>query len=152
MRSYLVRLFCLPYFYSFSTSFPTTTTNPADLITLHSSFKIFLLLHLLLFLLFPSSPPSHPSSFSLYPILAITLTITLTLTLILTLHHLIKFLQVLVATETFAMGVNMPARSVVFNGYRKFDGQSTYPDVCCRTFIKRCNYLFVYSYYYHYHH
>ena len=23
------------------------------------------------------------------------------------------------------MGVNMPARSVVFNGYRKFDGQST---------------------------
>ena len=32
--------------------------------------------------------------------------------------------KVLVATETFAMGVNMPARSVVFNGFRKHDGRS----------------------------
>ena len=31
-------------------------------------------------------------------------------------------LQVLFATETFAMGVNMPARTVVFNGLRKNDG------------------------------
>ncbi|CAE7754095.1 SKI2, partial [Symbiodinium microadriaticum] len=31
--------------------------------------------------------------------------------------------KVLLATETFAMGVNMPARSVVFNGYRKHDGK-----------------------------
>jgi antiviral helicase SKI2 len=32
--------------------------------------------------------------------------------------------KVLFATETFAMGVNMPARSVVFSGIRKHDGQS----------------------------
>lgn len=31
--------------------------------------------------------------------------------------------KVLFATETFAMGVNMPARSVVFNGFRKHDGR-----------------------------
>lgn len=28
----------------------------------------------------------------------------------------------LFATETFAMGVNMPARTVVFNSIKKFDG------------------------------
>ncbi|MCO5589767.1 hypothetical protein L7F22_043736 [Adiantum nelumboides] len=32
--------------------------------------------------------------------------------------------KVLFATETFAMGVNMPARSVVFSGIRKHDGHS----------------------------
>lgn len=31
-------------------------------------------------------------------------------------------LQVLFATETFAMGVNMPARTVVFDSIRKHDG------------------------------
>lgn len=31
--------------------------------------------------------------------------------------------KVLIATETFAMGVNMPARSVVFHGIRKNDGR-----------------------------
>ncbi|CAM9732466.1 unnamed protein product [Phaeothamnion confervicola] len=31
--------------------------------------------------------------------------------------------KVLFATETFAMGVNMPARTVVFNGMRKHDGR-----------------------------
>ncbi len=31
-------------------------------------------------------------------------------------------LKVLFATETFAMGVNMPTRTVVFNGIRKHDG------------------------------
>ena len=31
--------------------------------------------------------------------------------------------KVLFATETFAMGVNMPARTVIFNGIRKHDGQ-----------------------------
>lgn len=33
-------------------------------------------------------------------------------------------LQVLFATETFSVGINMPAKTVVFNGLRKFDGQS----------------------------
>ena len=32
--------------------------------------------------------------------------------------------QVLFATETFAMGVNMPARCVVFDSLRKHDGES----------------------------
>lgn len=32
--------------------------------------------------------------------------------------------KVLFATETFAMGVNMPTRTVVFNGLRKFDGRN----------------------------
>ena len=31
-------------------------------------------------------------------------------------------LQALFATETFAMGLNMPARTVVFTSCRKFDG------------------------------
>lgn len=38
--------------------------------------------------------------------------------------------KVLFATETFAMGVNMPARTVVFNGTRKHDGKDfRYPVV-----------------------
>jgi antiviral helicase SKI2 len=32
--------------------------------------------------------------------------------------------KVLFATETFAMGVNMPARTVVFSSVRKHDGRS----------------------------
>ncbi len=35
-----------------------------------------------------------------------------------------SIVKVLFATETFAMGVNMPARSVVFNGFSKHDGKS----------------------------
>jgi hypothetical protein len=35
-----------------------------------------------------------------------------------------SIVKVLVATETFAMGVNMPARSVVFSGTRKHDGRN----------------------------
>jgi ATP-dependent RNA helicase DOB1 len=31
--------------------------------------------------------------------------------------------QVLFTTETFAMGLNMPARTVVFTGLSKFDGK-----------------------------
>lgn len=35
------------------------------------------------------------------------------------------------ATETFAMGVNMPARTVVFNGTRKHDGKDfRWMDAC----------------------
>jgi antiviral helicase SKI2 len=33
-----------------------------------------------------------------------------------------NLIKVLFATETFAMGVNMPARSVAFNSIRKHDG------------------------------
>lgn len=32
-------------------------------------------------------------------------------------------IKALFATETFAMGLNMPARTVLFTGMRKFDGQ-----------------------------
>ena len=38
------------------------------------------------------------------------------------LMHRPYFAQVLFATETFAMGVNMPARTVVFDSIRKHDG------------------------------
>jgi len=31
--------------------------------------------------------------------------------------------QALFATETFSMGLNMPARTVVFTSVRKFDGK-----------------------------
>ena len=35
-----------------------------------------------------------------------------------------NLVRVLFATETFAMGVNMPARTVVFTSARKWDGES----------------------------
>lgn len=33
--------------------------------------------------------------------------------------------QLLFATETFAMGVNMPTRTVIFDSIKKFDGAGT---------------------------
>ena len=36
--------------------------------------------------------------------------------------YILIVLQLLFATETFAMGVNMPARSVVFDSTQKHDG------------------------------
>jgi ATP-dependent RNA helicase DOB1 len=33
-------------------------------------------------------------------------------------------IKVLFTTETFAMGLNMPARTVVFSSLKKFDGQA----------------------------
>lgn len=33
-------------------------------------------------------------------------------------------IKILFATETFAMGVNMPTRTVVFSGLRKNDGKN----------------------------
>lgn len=50
-------------------------------------------------------------------------------------------IKALFATETFAMGLNMPARTVLFTGMRKFDGKE-YRWVC--TFLrieKVCFYL-----------
>jgi superfamily II RNA helicase len=35
----------------------------------------------------------------------------------------IYLVQALFATETFAMGLNMPARTVLFTAARKFDGK-----------------------------
>ena len=42
--------------------------------------------------------------------------------------------KVLLATETFAMGVNMPAKSVVFYGLQKSDGQ-------CFRYLKSSEYV-----------
>ncbi len=38
-----------------------------------------------------------------------------------------KCIQVLFATETFSVGVNMPAKTVIMNGIRKFDGRRFRP-------------------------
>lgn len=45
--------------------------------------------------------------------------------------------KVLFATETFAMGVNMPARTVIFNGIQKHDGRS-FRDLLPGEYIQVC--------------
>jgi antiviral helicase SKI2 len=47
----------------------------------------------------------------------------------------VRVLQVLFATETFAMGVNMPARCVVFDSIRKHDG-SGFRDLLAGEYIQ----------------
>lgn len=56
----------------------------------------------------------------------------------------LSFLQVLFATETFAMGVNMPARTVVFDSIRKHDGtgfRNLLPGKKKTPFLFKCLYL-----------
>ena len=38
-----------------------------------------------------------------------------------------RLIEVLYCTSTFALGINMPARTVVFDGIRKFDGRAVVP-------------------------
>ena len=47
-----------------------------------------------------------------------------------------RLLKVLYCTSTFALGINMPARSVVFDGLRKFDGYSLRP-LTTREFMQK---------------
>jgi len=47
----------------------------------------------------------------------------LTIVEIIKVTYRFKTFQVLFATETFAMGVNMPAHTVIFTSIRKFDGK-----------------------------
>ncbi len=47
-----------------------------------------------------------------------------------------RLLRVLYCTSTFALGINMPARSVVFDGLRKFDGHSLRP-LTTREFMQK---------------
>lgn len=48
----------------------------------------------------------------------------------------IILIQALFATETFAMGLNMPARTVVFTSCQKFDGKDF-------RFVSNCNKDFI---------
>jgi ATP-dependent RNA helicase HelY len=47
-----------------------------------------------------------------------------------------KLIQVLYCTSTFALGINMPARSAVFDGLRKFDGRGLRP-LTTREFMQK---------------
>ena len=47
-----------------------------------------------------------------------------------------KLIQVLYCTSTFALGINMPARTVVFDSIRKFNGQSVLP-LTVRQFMQK---------------
>ena len=47
-----------------------------------------------------------------------------------------RLIQVLYCTSTFALGINMPARSAVFDGLRKFDGRMLRP-LTTREFMQK---------------
>jgi superfamily II RNA helicase len=47
-----------------------------------------------------------------------------------------RLIKILYCTSTFALGINMPARSVVFDGLRKFDGISLRP-LTTREFMQK---------------
>lgn len=47
-----------------------------------------------------------------------------------------RLIQVLYCTSTFALGINMPARTVVFDGLRKFDGRGFSP-LTTRQFMQK---------------
>ncbi|MFN7144587.1 MAG: DEAD/DEAH box helicase [Myxococcota bacterium] len=47
-----------------------------------------------------------------------------------------RLIKILYCTSTFALGINMPARSVVFDGLRKFDGYSLRP-LTTREFMQK---------------
>ncbi len=47
-----------------------------------------------------------------------------------------KLIQVLYCTSTFALGINMPARTAVFDGLRKFDGRMLRP-LTTREFMQK---------------
>ncbi len=47
-----------------------------------------------------------------------------------------KLIQVLYCTSTFAIGINMPARSVVFDGLKKYDGRGLAP-LTTRQFMQK---------------
>ncbi len=47
-----------------------------------------------------------------------------------------RLLQVLYCTSTFALGINMPARTVVFDGLKKFDGRAVNP-LTTREFMQK---------------
>jgi superfamily II RNA helicase len=47
-----------------------------------------------------------------------------------------RLIKILYCTSTFALGINMPARAVVFDGLRKFDGHSLRP-LTTREFMQK---------------
>ena len=48
-------------------------------------------------------------------------------------------LQCLFATETFAMGLNMPATTCVFTSMRKWDGESNRQALLCSPKVTMCH-------------